>query len=85
MTTRKILGRISGGRARRLGSGPARLRILLPLLAATPAVAALAACSSAGAALRHRPRRQLLIELRRRRLLSRAAPDRGSQRDDGTD
>jgi predicted lipoprotein with Yx(FWY)xxD motif len=46
MATRKILDRGSGGPARRLSSGPARLGILLALPAA--AAAALAACSSAG-------------------------------------
>jgi predicted lipoprotein with Yx(FWY)xxD motif len=49
MTPRTILGRGSRGNARRIRSGPARLRILLALPAAAVAAAALAACSSAGA------------------------------------
>ncbi len=48
MTTRKIPGRGGGGSAHRI-SGPARLRILLGLLAAAAAAAALVACGSAGA------------------------------------
>jgi predicted lipoprotein with Yx(FWY)xxD motif len=48
MTTPKIPGGGSGS-ARRISSGPARLRILLALAAAAAATAALAACSSAGA------------------------------------
>ena len=50
MTTRKILDRGSSGRAHRIISGPARLRIVLALPAAAAAAAALVACSSAGAA-----------------------------------
>ena len=49
MTTRKIPGRGGSGSARRISSGPARLRILLALSAAAAAAAALVACSSAGA------------------------------------
>jgi predicted lipoprotein with Yx(FWY)xxD motif len=49
MTPRKIPGRGGRGSARRISSGPARLRILLALPAAAVAAAALAACSSAGA------------------------------------
>jgi predicted lipoprotein with Yx(FWY)xxD motif len=49
MTPRKIPGRGSNGRAPRISSGPARLRILLALPAAAAAAAALVACSSAGA------------------------------------
>ncbi len=48
MTTRKIPGRGGSGSAHRI-SGPARLRILLGLLAAAAAAAALVACGSAGA------------------------------------
>jgi predicted lipoprotein with Yx(FWY)xxD motif len=49
MTTRKIPGRGGSGRAHRVSSGPARLRILLALPTAVAAAAALVACSSAGA------------------------------------
>ena len=49
MTTRRISGRGGNGSARRIGSGPARLRMLLALPAAAAAVAALVGCSSAGA------------------------------------
>jgi predicted lipoprotein with Yx(FWY)xxD motif len=49
MRTRKIPGRGGSGSARRISSGPARLRILLALPAAVAAAAALVACSSAGA------------------------------------
>ena len=49
MTTRRIPGRGGNGSARRISSGPARLRILLALPAAAAAAAALVACSSAGA------------------------------------
>ena len=49
MTTRKIPGRGGSGRAQRISSGPARLRILLALPAAAAAAAALVACSSAAA------------------------------------
>ena len=48
MATRKLLDLGSGGRAQRLSSGPARLRMLLALPAAAAAAAALAACSSSG-------------------------------------
>jgi predicted lipoprotein with Yx(FWY)xxD motif len=48
MTPRKIPGR-RGGSARRIGSGPARLRMMLALPAAAAAAAALAACGSAAA------------------------------------
>ena len=52
MATRKIPdpGHGNSDEARRLGSGPARLRMLLMLAAAAAAAAALAACSSATAA-----------------------------------
>jgi predicted lipoprotein with Yx(FWY)xxD motif len=50
MTTRKILDRGNGDSARRISSGPARLRMLLALPAAAAAAAALVACSSSGAA-----------------------------------
>ena len=46
MTARKIPGRGNSDRARRLRSGPVRLRILLALPVAAAAAAALAACSS---------------------------------------
>jgi predicted lipoprotein with Yx(FWY)xxD motif len=46
MTTRKILDRVSGDRAQRITSRPARLRILLALPAAAAAAAVLAACGS---------------------------------------
>ena len=49
MTARKILDRGSSGRAHRISSGPARLRMLLALLAVAAAAAVLAACSSTGA------------------------------------
>jgi predicted lipoprotein with Yx(FWY)xxD motif len=49
MTTRKILDRGNGDSARRISSGPARLRMLLALPAAAAAAAALVACSSSGA------------------------------------
>ncbi len=49
MTTRWISGRGGNGSARRISSGPARLRMLLALPAAAAAVAALVGCSSAGA------------------------------------
>jgi predicted lipoprotein with Yx(FWY)xxD motif len=49
MTKRKIPGRGGSGSARRISSGPARLRMLLALPAAVAAAAALVACSSAGA------------------------------------
>ncbi len=49
MATRKILDRGSGGRAQRLSSGPARLRIMLALPAAAAAATALVACSPSGA------------------------------------
>jgi predicted lipoprotein with Yx(FWY)xxD motif len=50
MTAPKIPSLGNRSRARRLSSGPARLRILLALPAAAAAAAALAACSSSGAA-----------------------------------
>jgi predicted lipoprotein with Yx(FWY)xxD motif len=46
MTTRKNPGRGGSGSARRISSGPARLRMLLTLLALAAAAAVLAACSS---------------------------------------
>jgi predicted lipoprotein with Yx(FWY)xxD motif len=49
MTTLRICGRGGSGSARRISSGPARLRMLLALPAAAAAAAALVACSSAGA------------------------------------
>ena len=49
MTTRRISGRGGNGSARRISSGPARLRMLLALPAAAAAAAALVGCSSAGA------------------------------------
>ena len=49
MTTRRISGRGGNGSARRISSGPGRLRMLLALPAAAAAVAALVGCSSAGA------------------------------------
>ena len=49
MTTRRIPGRGGSDSARRISSGPARLRILLALPAAAAVAAALVACSSAGA------------------------------------
>jgi predicted lipoprotein with Yx(FWY)xxD motif len=48
MTTRKILDRGSSGRAHRISSGPARLRVLLALLAVAAAAVVLAACGSSG-------------------------------------
>ena len=50
MAMPKISARGSGDRARRLGSGASRLRVLLALPVAVATVAALAACSSAAAA-----------------------------------
>jgi predicted lipoprotein with Yx(FWY)xxD motif len=49
MATLRISGRDGSGSARRISSGPARLRMLLALPAAATAAAALVACSSAGA------------------------------------
>ena len=49
MTTQKTPDRRRAGRAQRLSSLPARLRILLALPAAAAAAAALVACGSAGA------------------------------------
>jgi len=49
MATLRISGRDGSGSARRISSGPARLRMLLALPAAAAAAAALVACSSAGA------------------------------------
>jgi predicted lipoprotein with Yx(FWY)xxD motif len=48
MTTRKIPGRGGSGSAQRISSGPARLRMLLAVLAVAAAAAVLAACSSSG-------------------------------------
>ena len=48
MATRKIPGRGNSGPARRLSSGPARLRILLTLPAAAALAVTLAACGSTG-------------------------------------
>jgi predicted lipoprotein with Yx(FWY)xxD motif len=49
LTTRKIPGQDSDGRAPRIGSGPARLRVLLALPFAAAALVALVACGSSGA------------------------------------
>jgi predicted lipoprotein with Yx(FWY)xxD motif len=46
MTVRKIPGRGGSGSAHRISSGPARLRMLLALLALAAAATVLAACSS---------------------------------------
>jgi predicted lipoprotein with Yx(FWY)xxD motif len=48
MTTPKILGRGNGGSGQRISRRPARLRILLALMAATAAAVVLAACGSSG-------------------------------------
>ena len=48
MTTPKILGRGNGGNGQRISRRPARLRILLALMAATAAAVVLAACGSPG-------------------------------------
>jgi predicted lipoprotein with Yx(FWY)xxD motif len=50
MTTRKILDRLNGGCAKRVSSGPARVRLSLALPAIATAAAAAAACGSAAAA-----------------------------------